>query len=134
MPVNEHPTERPGFAERLRVLLDQSATDPEARITVKELSRRTRAAGAPVSEPYLYQLLDGRRKNPSLAAVRAIAAALGVPAAYFVDSAEPESLPRQPASSDLADLEDELRQLNPENFRQVREFVAFLLARQRLRD
>ncbi|MBF6468637.1 helix-turn-helix domain-containing protein [Nocardia beijingensis] len=134
MPVNEHPTERTGFAERLRVLLDQSATDPEARITVKELSRRTRAAGAPVSEPYLYQLLDGRRKNPSLAAVRAIAAALEVPAAYFVDTADPESSLERPAGNDLSDLQDELRQLDPENLRHAREFVAFLLARQRLRD
>ena len=74
------------FAERLDLLF--RATHPAGRDEVgyQEVADAVAAAGGPtVTGNYLYLLRKGRRSNPRIDLIRALARYFNVPAAYFID-------------------------------------------------
>jgi len=74
------------FAERLDLLF--RATHPAGRDEVgyQEVADAVAAAGGPtVTGNYLYLLRKGRRSNPRMDLVRALARYFNVPAGYFID-------------------------------------------------
>jgi transcriptional regulator with XRE-family HTH domain len=48
----------------------------------------TEQLGVPISHTYIWQLRTGRRDNPSIQHLTALATYLGVPVAYFLDDEE----------------------------------------------
>ena len=71
------------FAERLDRLF-RAAGDPSLEAT----ARAIRAGGGPtISASYLWLLRTGRKANPTLAHLTALAGHFGVPPAYFFDDA-----------------------------------------------
>jgi transcriptional regulator with XRE-family HTH domain len=86
----------PTFAQRLDLLF--RATHPAGRDEVgyQEVADAVAAAGGPaVSSNYLYMLRTGRRSNPRMDLVRALARYFLVPAGYFIDDDVAESYTQQ---------------------------------------
>lgn len=86
-----------------------------------------------ISQSYIWQLRKGRKINPTLRHVQALAKFFGVPAAYFVDTGVAERVDRQlkilaaeqtrretnEASEDVALLAMRAGELSPERRQQV---------------
>jgi transcriptional regulator with XRE-family HTH domain len=54
----------------------------------------TERLGVPISHTYIWQLRTGRRDNPSIQHLTALATYFGVPVAYFLDDAESARIDR----------------------------------------
>ena len=54
----------------------------------------TEQLGVPISHTYIWQLRTGRRDNPSIQHLTALATYFGVPVAYFLDDAESAKIDR----------------------------------------
>lgn len=81
--------DKPTFASRLAHL--QATIHPRERgpFTYEEIADGIAAVGGPrISEQYISQLLRGRRDNPTIQLVEALAKFFGVPAGYFFDDAQ----------------------------------------------
>lgn len=74
------------FAQRLNRLFDTVYPPGRNRpYSSAEAVASVRAAGTPMSAPYLSQLRSGKRDNPSGATMEALAHFFGIDAAYFSD-------------------------------------------------
>lgn len=89
------------LARRLTVLLD-TVRPPgrDKRYSDKEVAAaisaraEARGEGATVTNVYIWQLRTGRRDNPRLEVIRALAEFFDVPPAYFFDTAESADIER----------------------------------------
>ena len=70
-------------SERLTFLVEETRRPDGRRWTLSYLADQLTELGQTTTKQYLGYLLDGRRENPSLALVEALADVFGVPAAYF---------------------------------------------------
>lgn len=80
------------FADRLNRLyatVHPAGRDPYSNA---EVATAIRAGGEQISEAYLWQLRTGRKDNPTLKHLQAIARFFDVPVAYFVDETIGERL------------------------------------------
>ena len=74
------------FAKRLNRLFDTVYPPGRRRpYSSAEAVAGVRAAGTPMSAPYLSQLRSGKRDNPSAATMEALAHFFGIDPAYFSD-------------------------------------------------
>lgn len=85
----------PSFADKLSRLFDECRAPNGRRHTNTEVVEAVNAAGmAKISPSYLSELLSGKKDNPSLWTVKALADFFGQAMDYFV---EEDLLPRTPA-------------------------------------
>jgi transcriptional regulator with XRE-family HTH domain len=63
----------------------QGATEPSNATVAAAI---TEQLGVPISHTYIWQLRTGRRDNPSIQHLTALATYFGVPVAYFLDDDE----------------------------------------------
>ncbi|MGE0170930.1 helix-turn-helix domain-containing protein [Nocardioides sp.] len=76
------------FAVRLRHLVNTVHPKDRGPYTLAEISAGVKAGGiATITPPYLSQLLQGARDNPTLNTITALAQFFGVPTSYFFDDA-----------------------------------------------
>lgn len=84
------------FAQRLNRLFDTVYPPGKRRpYSSAEAVTSVRAAGTPMSAPYLSQLRSGKRDNPSTATIQALAMFFGVDVAYFSDDDYADRLDRE---------------------------------------
>lgn len=83
-PRNEIRVESTAFADRLNTLFVSVRVDG-VLLTNVGLSRILAAQGTICSQPYISQLRNGRRNNPSVALCVSIAKVFGVPSNYFFE-------------------------------------------------
>jgi transcriptional regulator with XRE-family HTH domain len=108
------------FAEKLSNLIDSARTDGRAPHSYREMSAAIERAGGPAMSPaYLQQLATGKRVNPKIHYVEALAKLFAVPVTYFFeDEAE------RGTGSGGADVEAKLmamraQELSPQGRKQV---------------
>jgi len=110
------------FAERLSVLIDAARAGGHAPHSYREMSAAIDRAGGPAMSPaYLQQLASGKRINPKIHYVEALAKLFGVPVTYFFEGEPPES-------AEVADGEAKLmamraQELSPQGRRQVMDLL-----------
>jgi DNA-binding MarR family transcriptional regulator/transcriptional regulator with XRE-family HTH domain len=77
------------FAERLDYLFRHVHPQhrPDLEYSYREVAEGATSMGHSITAPYVWQLRSGRRTNPGLAYVEALAAFFGVSPAYFLDPA-----------------------------------------------
>ena len=126
---------RPTFADKLNRLFAIIHPRERAEYSLEEVSRVLTERGVGISHTYIWQLRTGRRTNPSLQVIDALADFFAIPPAYFFDDAAARRIDAQlevvaalqnaavrqlalraadlsPASlQSLADLVERLRQL-----------------------
>ena len=74
------------FAERLSALIESARAGGLAPHSYREISAAVERAGGPAMSPaYLQQLATGKRVNPKIHYVEALAKLFGVPVTYFFD-------------------------------------------------
>lgn len=83
------------FRTRLEHLFETIPGPDGGRLSVRELCASAARNGHSVSVPYVYQLLQGKKRNPSLSAVNAIAAGFGIDPSYFLDDRAAADIDRQ---------------------------------------
>jgi ESX-1-secreted protein regulator len=77
---------KPTLADRLERLFRSVHPAGHGEYTYREVAEAIREAGGPsISPTYLWQLRAGRRLNPSMRQIEAIARFFGVPVTYFSD-------------------------------------------------
>ena len=108
------------FAEKLSTLIDSARADGHAPHSYREMSAAIERAGGPAMSPaYLQQLATGKRVNPKIHYVEALAKLFAVPVTYFFeDEAE------RGTGTGGADVEAKLmamraQELSPQGRRQV---------------
>jgi transcriptional regulator with XRE-family HTH domain len=76
--------QRRTFAEKLSALIGELRAGGEAPHSYRELSSAIERAGGPAMSPaYIQQLATGKRINPKIHYVEALARLFGVPVSYF---------------------------------------------------
>ncbi|MEW1683185.1 helix-turn-helix domain-containing protein [Streptomyces sp. NPDC093594] len=73
------------FADKLNRLFTTVRPDPSHEYSNEQVASAIREGGVPISQSYIWQLRKGRKTNPTLRHLQALAKFFGVPAAYFVD-------------------------------------------------
>ncbi|MFF1272201.1 helix-turn-helix domain-containing protein [Streptomyces marokkonensis] len=73
------------FADKLNRLFETVRPDPSHEYSNEQVASAIRAAGVSISQSYIWQLRKGRKTNPTLRHLQALAEYFGVPTAYFVD-------------------------------------------------
>jgi transcriptional regulator with XRE-family HTH domain len=87
MPSNEHGAF--SIAEKLDRLFQQIRSPGQAEFSYMAVAEAIRAQqGISISHTYIWQLRTGRRNNPTVQHLTALALFFGVPVAYFLDDAE----------------------------------------------
>jgi transcriptional regulator with XRE-family HTH domain len=77
------------IAEKLDRLFQQIRSPGQAEFSYMAVAEGIRAdQGVSISHTYIWQLRTGRRVNPTVAHLAALALFFGVPVAYFLDDAE----------------------------------------------
>lgn len=88
-------SERPTLAAKLDRLFTtmrhKSAAEPSNATVAAAI---TEQLGVPISHTYIWQLRTGRRDNPSIQHLTALATYFGVPVAYFLDDEESAKIER----------------------------------------
>lgn len=125
------------FTERLRRLFDTVPDHDGHRMSVRAVCAAAAEKGHEISEPYLYQLTQGRKSNPSMSAINAIAAGFGVPPQYFFDESHSTvhreiELLRMLADTQVSALFFRTLDLSPENLDSALEYVRYLRHKQGL--
>lgn len=106
------------FAEKLSALIDSVRANEGAPHSYRELSAAIDRAGGPAMSPaYLQQLATGKRINPKIHYVEALAKLFGVPVTYFFDEQEP-----QPAGEAKL-MAMRAQELSPQGRRQVMDLL-----------
>lgn len=88
-------SERPTLAaklDRLFTTMRRSGAAEPSNATVA--AAITEQLGVPISHTYIWQLRTGRRDNPSIQHLTALATFFGVPVAYFLDDDESAKIER----------------------------------------
>lgn len=81
--------QRRTFAEKLSALIDAARANDEPPHSYREMSSAINKAGGPaMSSAYIQQLATGKRVNPKIHYVKALARLFGVPVTYFFDEEE----------------------------------------------
>ncbi|MGK5685441.1 helix-turn-helix domain-containing protein [Actinoplanes sp. URMC 104] len=80
------------IARKLDRLFKQSSPEP-SYMAVAEAVRS--GQGVAISHTYIWQLRTGRRDNPTVTHLTALAAYFGVPVAYFLDDEQAERIDAQ---------------------------------------
>jgi transcriptional regulator with XRE-family HTH domain len=114
------------FAEKLCGLIDGLRANSEAPHSYRELSSAIDKAGGPAMSPaYIQQLATGKRINPKIHYVEALARLFGVPVTYFFDDEEiTEPSPAAEARGNEAKLMAmRAQELSPEGRRQVMDLL-----------
>jgi transcriptional regulator with XRE-family HTH domain len=114
------------FAEKLCGLIDELRANSEAPHSYRELSSAIDKAGGPAMSPaYIHQLATGKRINPKIHYVEALARLFGVPVTYFFDDEEiTEPSPAAEARGNEAKLMAmRAQELSPEGRRQVMDLL-----------
>jgi transcriptional regulator with XRE-family HTH domain len=89
---------RPAFsiAEKLDRLFQRIRPAGQAEFSYMAVAEAIRARqGISISHTYIWQLRTGRRTNPTVAHLAALAEFFGVPVAYFLDDAEAQRIDDQ---------------------------------------
>ncbi|ATL71160.1 helix-turn-helix domain-containing protein [Nocardia terpenica] len=76
-----------GFAEKLNYLFTTVTPSEGLEYSNPHVASAISATGVPISQSYIWQLRTGRKDNPTLKHVQALANFFGVPAAFFFDDA-----------------------------------------------
>jgi transcriptional regulator with XRE-family HTH domain len=116
---------KPAFAEKLTALIDAGRATGEHPQSYREMSSAIERAGGPAMSPaYLQQLATGRRINPKIHYVEALAALFNVPVTYFFDD---ETAAERAAGGKEAQLMAmRAAELSPEGRRQVMDLLALV--------
>jgi transcriptional regulator with XRE-family HTH domain len=85
-------TDQPALADRLNRLVATIHPADRGPFTNDEIAAQCADLGAPISGTYIWQLRTGRRDNPTLKHLEALAAVFAVPAAYFFDDTAGEKI------------------------------------------
>jgi len=108
------------FAEKLSTLINELRATGDAPHSYRELSSAIERAGGPTMSPaYLQQLATGKRINPKIHYVEALARLFGVPVTHFFD----EERPPEAQASDANLMAMRTRELSPRGRRQVMELL-----------
>ncbi|EMD23358.1 helix-turn-helix domain-containing protein [Amycolatopsis azurea] len=106
------------FAQKLSALIDSARADEGAPHSYRELSAAIDRAGGPAMSPaYLQQLATGKRINPKIHYVEALARLFGVPITYFFEDQE-----AQPAGEAKL-MAMRAQELSPQGRRQVMDLL-----------
>ena len=110
------------FAERLSALIDSARTGGMAPHSYREISAAIERSGGPAMSPaYIQQLASGKRVNPKIHYVDALAKLFGVPVTYFFDE---EPLPDSEGPASEAKLMAmRAQELSPQGRRQVMDLL-----------
>ena len=71
------------LADRLNRLFDRIRKPDGSVFSLREVADASTAAGEPISHAYIGQLRTGRKNDPALSHLRALAKFFGVPVEYF---------------------------------------------------
>lgn len=112
------------FAERLSTLIDSSRADGRAARSYREMSAAIERGGGPAMSPaYIQQLATGKRINPKIHYVEALAKLFGVPVTYFFDEAEPEVAGVDGPGGEATLMAMRAQELSPQGRRQVMDLL-----------
>ncbi|UOZ09859.1 helix-turn-helix domain-containing protein [Amycolatopsis sp. WQ 127309] len=108
------------FAERLAALIEAARLDGQAPHSYREISAAVERAGGPAMSPaYLQQLATGKRVNPKIHYVEALARLFGVPVTYFFDAEATGPAPTGEAQL----MAMRAQELSPQGRRQVMDLL-----------
>ena len=119
-------TQRRTFAEKLSALIDGLRADDEAPHSYREMSSAIDKAGGPAMSPaYIQQLATGKRVNPKIHYVEALARLFGVPVTHFFDDEEPTEIHAATATqgNDAKLMAMRAQELSPEGRRQIMDLL-----------
>jgi transcriptional regulator with XRE-family HTH domain len=131
---------RPTFAEKLNRLFATIHPRGRGEYTLEEVSNELAQRGVSISHTYIWQLRTGRRTNPSLQVIDALAEFFGVPPSYFFDEAAARRIDAQlevvAALSDTAVRQLALRaaDLSPASLQSLADLVERLRQLEGLQD
>jgi transcriptional regulator with XRE-family HTH domain len=115
---------RPSFADRLTSLIEAGKTSGEHPHSYREMSSAIERAGGPAMSPaYIQQLATGKRINPKIHYVEALANLFGVPVNYFFDESGQE---RATGGQEAQLMAMRAAELSPEGRRQVMDLLALV--------
>jgi transcriptional regulator with XRE-family HTH domain len=113
------------FAEKLSTLIEGSRANEEAPHSYREMSSAIERAGGPAMSPaYIQQLATGKRVNPKIHYVEALARLFGVPVTHFFDN--PSFDDEEPAEAQAGEaklMAMRAQELSPEGRRQVMDLL-----------
>ncbi|MBE1580357.1 helix-turn-helix domain-containing protein [Amycolatopsis roodepoortensis] len=106
------------FAQKLSALIDSARANEGAPHSYRELSAAIDRAGGPTMSPaYLQQLATGKRVNPKIHYVEALAKLFGVPITYFFEDQEAQPVGEAKLMAMRA------QELSPQGRRQVMDLL-----------
>jgi len=109
------------FAEKLSALIEGSRANEEAPHSYREMSSAIDRAGGPaMSSAYIQQLATGKRINPKIHYVEALARLFGVPVNHFF---EEEEEPAEAQAGEAKLMAMRAQELSPEGRRQVMDLL-----------
>ncbi|MEC3982692.1 helix-turn-helix domain-containing protein [Amycolatopsis sp. H20-H5] len=112
------------FAEKLSALIDSVRADDEAPHSYRELSAAIERADGPAMSPaYLQQLATGKRINPKIHYVEALARLFGVPVTYFFDDNESQEPEPNVSGGEARLMAMRAQELSPQGRRQVMDLL-----------
>lgn len=110
------------FAERLSALIESARAGGLAPHSYREISAAVERAGGPAMSPaYLQQLATGKRVNPKIHYVEALAKLFGVPVTYFFD--EETTADADGAAGEAKLMAMRAQELSPQGRRQVMDLL-----------
>jgi transcriptional regulator with XRE-family HTH domain len=110
------------FAERLSSLIEAARIDGHAPHSYREISAAIERAGGPAMSPaYLQQLATGKRINPKIHYVDALAKLFGVPVTYFFGEEEQPTGDGPAGEAKLMAMR--AQELSPQGRRQVMDLL-----------
>ena len=85
-PTSENDPESPPLAQRINRLFDTMRRSADAPLSNAAAAEQiTEKTGVPISAAYIWQLRVGRKTNPTVAHLQAIAEFFGVPPSYLLN-------------------------------------------------
>ncbi|SEP51870.1 transcriptional regulator [Amycolatopsis saalfeldensis] len=108
------------FAEKLSTLIDSARADGHAPHSYREMSAAIERAGGPAMSPaYLQQLATGKRVNPKIHYVEALAKLFAVPVTYFFEDEAERGTGTGGADVEVKVMAMRAQELSPQGRRQV---------------
>lgn len=113
------------FAEKLSALIEGSRANEEAPHSYREMSAAIERAGGPAMSPaYIQQLATGKRVNPKIHYVEALARLFGVPVTHFFDDTTfDDEEPAEAQAGEAKLMAMRAQELSPEGRRQVMDLL-----------
>ncbi|HEY3710373.1 MAG TPA: XRE family transcriptional regulator [Amycolatopsis sp.] len=108
------------FAEKLSTLIDSARAGGHAPHSYREMSAAIERAGGPAMSPaYLQQLATGKRVNPKIHYVEALAKLFAVPVTYFFEDEAERGTGTGAADVEAKVMAMRAQELSPQGRRQV---------------